>query len=100
MRGVGYCTLLSCGNDGGGKGLEPEIQFNTVTEDITLTRRWNLTCHFAVGFRTTQCTGYAECVKPLAAEDLERILKHRHPLWEAALPLPARNLIKASAPPC
>ncbi len=81
MRGVGYCTLLSCGNDGGGKGLEPEIQFNTVTEDITLTRRWNLTCDFAGGFRTTQCTGYAECVKPLAAEDLDHVLNHTLELW-------------------
>ena len=55
-----------------------------VTEDTTLTRRWNLVCFFACLFRTTQCTGYADCVKPLPTEDLDLVLEHTLPLWEHA----------------
>lgn len=55
-----------------------------VTEDTTLTRRWNFICFAACVFRTTQCTGYADCVKPLPTEDLELVLAHTRPLWEQA----------------
>ncbi len=55
-----------------------------VTEDTTLTRRWNVVCFAACVFRTTQCTGYADCVKPLPNEDLDHVLKHTLPLWEQA----------------
>lgn len=55
-----------------------------VTEDTTLTRRWNFVCFAACAFRTTQCTGYADCVKPLPIEDLELVLEHTRPLWEQA----------------
>jgi dTDP-glucose 4,6-dehydratase len=55
-----------------------------VTEDTTLTRRWNLVCFFARPFRTTECTGYADCVKPLPTEDLDLVLEHTLPLWERA----------------
>jgi nucleoside-diphosphate-sugar epimerase len=55
-----------------------------VTEDSTLTRRWNLVCFIAGMFRTTQCTGYADCVKPLPIEDLDLVLEHALPLWEQA----------------
>ena len=33
-------------------------------------------------FRTTPCTGYADCVKPLPTEDLDHVLGHTLPLWE------------------
>src|SRR5208337_2946376 len=55
-----------------------------VTEDTTLTRRWNPVCFVACAFRTTQCTGYASCVKPLPTEDLDLVLGHTLPLWEQA----------------
>jgi len=35
-------------------------------------------------FRTTECTGYADCVKPLPTEDLDHALRHTLPLWEQA----------------
>jgi len=35
-------------------------------------------------FRTTPCTGYADCVKPLPNEDLDHVLRHTLPLWEQA----------------
>jgi nucleoside-diphosphate-sugar epimerase len=63
---------------------QPEIHFNMVTEDTTLTRRWNLVCFVASVFRTTQCTGYADCVKPLPTEDLDLVLEHTRPLWKQA----------------
>src|SRR5580700_4362954 len=55
-----------------------------VTEDTTLTRRWNLVCFVACVFRTTQCTVYADCVKSLPSEDLDHVLRHTLPLWEQA----------------
>jgi hypothetical protein len=49
------------GNDRGGCTVsQPEIYFNLVTDDTTLTRSWNLGCFVACVFRTTQCTGYAD----------------------------------------
>jgi nucleoside-diphosphate-sugar epimerase len=55
-----------------------------VTEDTTLTRRWNLVCFVACVFRTTQCTVYADCVKRLPTEDLDHVLGQTLPLWEQA----------------
>jgi nucleoside-diphosphate-sugar epimerase len=66
------------------RGIPAGIHFNMVTEDTTLTRRWNLVCFVAWLFRTTQCTGYADCVKPLPTEDLDLVLEHTLPLWERA----------------
>jgi len=69
---------------GGGTVSPPEIHCNMVTEDTTLTRRWNLAGFVTCVFRTTQCTGYADCVKPLPTEDLDHVLGHTLPLWEQA----------------
>src|ERR1700735_1607740 len=66
------------------RGIPAGIHFNTVTEDTTLTRRWNAVCFVAGVFRTMQCTGYADCGKPLASEDLDHVLRHTLPLWEQA----------------
>ncbi len=55
-----------------------------VSKDNTLTRKWNLVCLVARRFRTTLCTVYAECVKPLPTEDLDHVLGHTLPLWERA----------------
>jgi len=88
-------TPRSSGHDsGGGKVSLPKIYLSTVTEDSTLTRRWNLICSVAYVIRTTQCTVYAGCVKQLAAEDLSHILKHTRGLWEKAR---GRNIFLSGA---